>query len=248
MVNTNSSFARKIAFDFGQRSAQPLIDAWVKSGDTKEFRGTVRLLGGRGYPAMLVGTTAGQGVMKPAEEKAKQPIVPASISLAWIPPGQSEQIVSKQFLSPHHFPETYFVNTAFPPDDRSTGFERGSSVSKEWERATTDAAIEIADYVLLRLHDLTGGAQPGPDYESRLREFCRQFVSRAFRQPLNAEQASLYVDRQFEGAGRSRNGRATRRSAHNEIATFSLSWARQRASGSVWGGNSPVVRIVGLAA
>lgn len=179
---------------------QPLIDAWVKSGDTKEFRGTVRLLGGRGYPVMLVFTKAGQGVMKSAEDKAKQEIKPASISLSWIPPGQAEQVVSKEFLSPHHFPESYFVNTPFPPDDRSTGFERGSGVSKEWDRATTDAAIEIADYVLLRLNDLTGGAQPGPDYESRLREFCRQFVGRAFRQPLSAEQSSLYVDRQFEGS------------------------------------------------
>ena len=136
--------------------------------------------------------------MKSAEEKAKQEITPASISLSWIPPGRADQIVPTQFLSPHHFPESHFVNTPFPPDDRSTGFERGRSVSKEWERATTDAAIEIADYVLLRLNDLTGGAQPGPEYESRLREFCRQFVGRAFRRPLSPEQELLYVDRQFE--------------------------------------------------
>ena len=177
----------------------PLIDAWVKSGDTHEYRGRVQLLAGHGYPVMLTFTKSGQGVMKSPEEKAKQEITPAAITLAWIPPGQSEQVVSRDYLSPHHFPESYFVSTPFPPDDRSTGFERGSSVSKEWERATTEAAIEVADYVVLRLNDLSGGAQPGPEYETRLREFCRQFVRRAFRRPLSAEEQSLYVDRQFEG-------------------------------------------------
>ena len=48
------------------------------------------------------------------------------------------------------------------PDDRSTGFERGSNVSREWEQATTAAALEVADYVLRRLNDLSGGAEPGP--------------------------------------------------------------------------------------
>lgn len=177
----------------------PLIDAWVKSGDAIEYRGTVSLLAGHGYPVLLTFTKSGQGVMKSPEEKAKQEIAHADISLSWIPPGQSEQIVAKEFLSPHHFPESYFVRTPFPPDDRSTGFERGSSVSKEWERATTEAAIEIADYVVLRINDLSGGAQPGPDYESRLREFSRQFVHRAFRRPLSDDELSLYVDQQFEG-------------------------------------------------
>lgn len=177
----------------------PLIDAWVKSGEDTEFRGTVRLLAGHGYPVLMTFTKSGQGVMKSPEEKAKQEIAPASISLAWIPPGQAEQIVDKEFLSPHHFPESYIVETQFPPDDRSTGFERGSSVSKEWDRATTEAAIEVADYVGSRLNDLSGGAQPGPDYESRLREFSRQFVRRAFRRPLSEDETTRYINRQFDG-------------------------------------------------
>ncbi len=178
---------------------QPLIDGWVKSGDVKEYRRTVRLLGGRRYPLSLNFTKSGQGVSKSAEEKAKEPIKPAAISLCWVPPGRNEQVVPAEYLAPHHWPESYVVETTFPPDDRSTGFECGSAISREWDQATTNAALEVADYVLLRLHDLTGGAQPGPDYEKRLREFCVQFAERAFRGPLTVAQRERYIDRQFEG-------------------------------------------------
>ena len=178
----------------------PLINAWVKSGDEKEFRGSVRLLAGHGYPVQLNYSKSGQGVRKSAEEKAKEPIAPASLHISWIPPGQTEEIIPKEFWSPHHFPESYYVMTTFPPDDHSTGFERGSSVSREWDQATTDAALEVADYVGSRLNDLSGGAQPGPDYESRLREFARQFTQRAFRRPLTSDEIARYVDRQFQGA------------------------------------------------
>ncbi|MDB5386009.1 MAG: cytochrome c [Planctomycetaceae bacterium] len=179
---------------------QPLIDGWVKSGDVKEYHATVRLLGGRRYPVLLNFTKKGQGVMKPADQKAKEQIAPAAITLSWIPPGRSEQVIPKEFFSPQHYPESYYVETPFPPDDRSTGFERGTSISKEWDQATTHGALEVADYVVLRLRDLSGGAEPGPDYEQRLREFCRQFAERAFRGPLTAKQKELYVDRPFEGA------------------------------------------------
>ena len=178
----------------------PLIKAWVKSGDEKEFRGTVWLMAGHGYPVQLNYSKSGQGVRKSAEENAKEPIAPASLHISWIPPGQTEEIISKEFWSPHHFPESYYVMTSFPPDDRSTGFERGSSVSREWDQATTDAALEVADYVGSRLNDLSGGAQPGPDYESRLREFASQFTQRAFRRPLTSDEIARYIDRQFQGA------------------------------------------------
>lgn len=179
---------------------QPLIDQWVKSGDEKEFRATVRLLGGRAYPLNMNFSKAGQGVTKPAEQAAKEEITAASISLAWIPPGRAEEVVPQQYLSPHHAPETLVLETPFPPEDRSTGFERGNSISKEWAQATTSAAVEVADYVVPRLRDLTGGAEPGPEYQSRLREFCRQFAALAFRRPLSDEQRQLYVDRQFASA------------------------------------------------
>lgn len=176
---------------------RPLIDAWVKSGDDKEYRAKVKLLGGRNYPVEFNFTKAGQGVQKTADQKAKEEVMPTSIHLSWIAPGRTEQTITKQYLSPYHFPESYFVETPFPPDDRSTGFEQGNSVSKEWDQATTNAAIEVADYVTSRLNDLSGGAEPGPEYEQKLRVFCTQFVERAFRRKLTDEQRQTYVDQQF---------------------------------------------------
>lgn len=105
-----------------------------------------------------------------------------------------------QYLSPLSAPETYIVETTFPPDDRSTGFERGTSISKEWEQATTDAAIEVAEYVTVRLKELTGGAEATPSDEPRLREFCRQFAERAFRHPLSAQQQEFFIDQQFKAS------------------------------------------------
>ena len=52
--------------------------------------------------------------------------------------------------------------TPFPPDDRSVGYERGTSISKAWDQATTDAAIEVADYVAAHLKDLAGAGDAPP--------------------------------------------------------------------------------------
>ena len=83
--------------------------------------------------------------------------------------------------------------TPFPPDDRSVGYERGTSVSKAWDQATTDAAIEVAGYVVAHLQRT--GRRPTttpPTASAKLREFCRRFAERAFRRPLTDEQKQLY--------------------------------------------------------
>ena len=54
------------------------------------------------------------------------------------------------------------LQTPFPPDDRSVGYERGTSVSKAWDQATTDAAIEVAGYVAAHLKELAGVEQDAP--------------------------------------------------------------------------------------
>ena len=66
------------------------------------------------------------------------------------------------------------LTTPFPPDDRSAGYERGTSVSKAWDLATTDAAIEVAGYVVAHLKELSGVSDDASDREAKLREFCRQ--------------------------------------------------------------------------
>ncbi len=176
----------------------PLIDAWVKSGEQAEYKGTVRLLAGRHYLLHLYFTKAGQGTKKPEQLRAK--ISPAAISLAWKPPGRGEEIIPARQLSPQETRETLLLGTAFPPDDRSTGFERGTSVSAEWDQATTDAADEAATYVRERLGDFCGVTEPDKQREAALKEFCSRFAERAFRSPLTPEQRALYVDRQFERA------------------------------------------------
>src|SRR5207237_701003 len=96
---------------------------------------------------------------------------------------------------------TAFVpSIAMPPDDRSAGYERGTAVSKAWVQATTDGAIETANYLAANLAELTGVKSDAPERKKLLQDYCVKFAERAFRRPLTPEQKTLYVDRQFEAA------------------------------------------------
>jgi hypothetical protein len=198
---------------------RPLIDAWVMSGKDTEFRGSLYLIAGRAYPLRLEFSKAKQGVDDSKKGKAPPP-KPAFITLAWQRPRQVVTPIPSRYLSPARFPESFVVTTPFPPDDRSYGWEKATSISKAWDVATTDAAIETAGYVIANLDEFLklpparrarlGSGNPseisfdGPkekpatDREARAREFCRRFVERAFRRPLTAEQTAAYIDRQFK--------------------------------------------------
>jgi cytochrome c553 len=178
---------------------RPLIDALVKSGNDNEHRASIRLLGGRVYPLRLEFFKAKQGVDDSKKRKTKPPPAKASIALEWKPPHRAAEVIPRHNLTPGRFPETFVVETPFPPDDRSTGYERGTSVSKAWDQAATDAAIETATYVAARLREL-GGVGDGADRDKALREFGLKFAERAFRRPLTDEQKEFYVDRRLKGA------------------------------------------------
>jgi hypothetical protein len=178
---------------------RPLIDAAVQSGSENEYRAPLYLLGGRAYPLRLEFSKGVQGVNNLAKVKEKPP-AKASVALAWKPPNQVVQVIPRHCLLPVTTPETFAVSAPFPPDDRSTGYERGSSVSKEWEEATTEAAIETAAYVTKHLSELSGVPDDAADREPRLREFCRQFAERALRRPLGPVQERIFVTRPFLGA------------------------------------------------
>jgi cytochrome c553 len=178
---------------------QPLIDAWVKSGSDTEFRGSLFLLGGRAYPLRLEFSKAKQGVDDSKKIKDK-PQVNASIALLWKLPKRTAEIIPARNLSPNRVPETFVVTTPFPPDDRSLGWERGSTISKAWDQAATDAALETASYVSTRLNDLAGTKEGAPDRDAKVRDFSKKFAAAAFRRPLTDDQKNLFVDRQFEGA------------------------------------------------
>lgn len=174
----------------------PLIDAWIKSGNTNEFHASLFLLAGRPYPLRLEFTKSTQGVDDTDKLKGR-PVAPASISLSWRRPHLAEEIIPSRCLVRDNSPESYVPSTPFPPDDRSIGYERGSSVSKAWDEATTAAAFETAAYVNAHLSELAHTHEGAPDRLARVQAFCKQFVETAFRRPLTPELAQFYVDRQF---------------------------------------------------
>lgn len=162
----------------------PLIDGWVRSGDEKAHRETLFLLAGRQYPVKIE-------FFKEKKEKG------ASVALLWKLVDRVEELVPETALGPGKATETLIVRTAFPPDDRSMGFERGNLVSKAWDEATTEAAMETALYVVARLKALAGTSLDAADAKAKLTQFCRKFAERAFRRPLTPDQTQFFVDRQF---------------------------------------------------
>ena len=179
----------------------PLIDATVKSGSDTEYRASIFLLAGRAYPIKLEFSKAKQGVDDSKDKKTKiKPPAPASIALLWKIPNGPDETIPARNLSPLGNPESFALTTPFPPDDRSVGYERGTSISKAWDSATTDAAIEVAGYVAEHLDRLANTKADAPDRKEKLREFARQFAKRAFRRPLDDEQRAFFVDGQFAEA------------------------------------------------
>ena len=163
----------------------PLIDASVVAG--AEYRGTRRLIGGRVYPLRLE-------CNKAARDKT------GAIALLWKPPHGVEQIIPARNLSPARVSPTFVVTTRFPADDSSVGYERGVLVSKAWDEATTHAAIDVANYVVKNLDRLAGSRASDTNRPARVQNFCAEFVSAAFRRPLDGEQKRLFVTAHFNEA------------------------------------------------
>lgn len=166
---------------------KPLIDAWVKSGSETEFRGTISLLGGRAYPIRLELSKATQGVNDDDKKKGK-PAPKATIELLWRRPKRVAETIPTRNLFAKEVAPVFVVSNPFPADDRSIGYERGNSVSKEWDDAVTAAALEAASFWSRRSKD-----------DPKLKESCEWFVQRAFRRTLDPETKARYVDKQFEG-------------------------------------------------
>ncbi|MEO2013544.1 MAG: DUF1592 domain-containing protein [Fuerstiella sp.] len=162
-----------------------LIDAWVKSGYDTEYRDSLFLLAGRIYPLRLEWFTF--------KEKT------ASVRLWWKPPHGIDQPIPARNLSPQNSTQVLVVDTPFPPDDRSDGYLRGTTVSKEWDEATTFAAVDTVDRLWPMLRRIVPGKK-SEERDERLNKFCATFANRAFRRPLSAHEQNVYVDSQFESA------------------------------------------------
>jgi len=165
-------------------STTPLIDAYVASGAQTEHRATIRLIGGRAYPLEL--------------DFFKFNDATASIALEWKPPHGVQQVIPARNLSTDRVDSTFVLETRFPADDSSAGYERGVQISKAWDEAATQAAIETANQVVARLDALARTRKEEPDRDEKLREFGARFVEAAWRRPLTGAEREVFVDAQFQ--------------------------------------------------
>lgn len=167
---------------------EPLVDAWVSSGTAHEHRTKLRLIGGRAYPLRL--------------DLFKFKDKTSAISLQWKPPHSVEQSIPAHNLSPDHVAATFVCGTPFPPDDSSVGYERGVSISKQWDEAATQAALEVATFVVENLDRLSHSMPSDTNRAAKVETFCNEFVATAFRRPLTEEQKRLFVSTHFKRAGK----------------------------------------------
>jgi Protein of unknown function (DUF1592)/Protein of unknown function (DUF1588)/PA14 domain/Cytochrome C oxidase, cbb3-type, subunit III len=170
---------------------EPLIDAWVASGTVTEHKAKIRLLGGRVYPLKLDLTKF--------KEKT------SAISLQWLPPRSAQQPIPPRNLCPSDSTPTLVVTTPFPPDDSSLGYERGVSVSKAWDEASTSAAIEVAGYVARNLDRLSQSKANDTNRSAKAEAFCADFVTRAFRRPLSDDDKRIFISSQFKSQAVAKN-------------------------------------------
>jgi len=165
-----------------------LIDAWVSAGpQVREEKKNLFLVGGRAYRLLL--------------DHFKFKEKSASIELWWKPPHGVAEIIPQQVLRTDRPRELMIVNTNFPADDRSVGYERGTSISKGWDQATTEAAIATAEHVEMKLNELAGTKDGAADRVEKLKNFAITLVEAAFCRPLNEEQKQIYVESHFKSAG-----------------------------------------------
>jgi mono/diheme cytochrome c family protein len=168
-------------------SEKAFIDGWVSAGPTvREEKKSIYLVGGRAYRLML--------------DHFKFKEQSASIELWWTPPHGLKEIIPAHHLRNDRPQTRLIVNTTFPADDRSVGYERGTTISKAWDQAVTDAAVTTAEYVEANLDQLAGTKDGAPDRTEKLRRFAEEFVQTAFARPLTPEQKALFVDAHFASA------------------------------------------------
>lgn len=187
----------------------PLYDGTVHSAGKTRHTIPVSLVGGRQYPIRIEFVSAHIGLnIKKIEEL---PPVHGFVELQWKRPGRMIETIPTRYLTPGRASEVFVLKSPFPPDDFSRGYERGVTVSSAWFEATTQAAVEVAHYMLDRMSAGLAEKVSEDGYQA----FAYRWVERAFRRPLSASERELYVDRQFESA-------PTKREALKRVIVLSL--------------------------
>jgi len=187
IVRSSCSFK----MDFGKLDRQ-FIDNHVQSGDRTEFRQPIVLTAGRIYPFKI------DFIQK--DRKTENP--PAKVSVSWIKPGGVEEIIPTANLVPNVARSTFSIQTTTPPDDRSYGFERGISVSRQWDDATTAAALEFAQVAAEELWPRfeRQHKKDSDEGRSKLRNFLAEVIEVAFRGSLDDNQKRIYIDKNVDAA------------------------------------------------
>ncbi len=187
IVRSTCSFV----MDFGKIGRQ-LINNHVQSGDKTEFRKVVTLTAGRVYPFKI------DFIQR--ERKTEKP--PASVSLSWIPPNGTEQVIPTRNLITQGATPTFSLETELPPDDRSYGFERGIAINRQWDESTTAASLEFAQVVSDELWPAyrKKHAKDSDENRAQLRAFLMEIVEVAFRSPLSEDLKTRYIDHQVNAA------------------------------------------------
>lgn len=174
--------------EFGSRNRE-LINNHVQSEGRDEFRRDIFLTAGRAYPFEIS--------FLQRKRKTKQP--PARVSLSWIPPGGIEEVIPKENLIPEQLADTFALQAKLPPDDRSYGYDRGTSVSRQWDESTTATAIEFAEIAIKELYPKFRHRYRNDADENRsvLKRFLAEIVTVAFRGKLDDAARHLYIDQQI---------------------------------------------------
>ena len=174
--------------EFGSRNRE-LINNHVQSEGRDEFQREIFLTAGRAYPFEIS--------FLQRKRKTKQP--PARVSLSWIPPGGIEEVIPQQNLIPEQLADAFALQAKLPPDDRSYGYDRGTSISRQWDESTTATAIEFAEIAIAELYPNYRHRYRNEADENRsiLKRFLAEIITVAFRGKLDEAARKLYIDQQI---------------------------------------------------
>lgn len=173
---------------------EKFFDNHVSSGEMAEHSATIHLVGGRLYPISV----------ELIKRERKTGNVDISLTMSWKTPTGIEEPIPSRYLIPGWAPTAFAPQTPMPPDDRSAGYVRGSTISREWADATTQAALEFADVAVEKLWPKYSKEaekkKDGPKGRDALKQFCYEILDAANRRPADETLRKVFVDQQLEEA------------------------------------------------
>ncbi|RLT14542.1 MAG: DUF1588 domain-containing protein [Planctomycetota bacterium] len=163
----------------------PLIDASVVSYEKSTNSASIFLVAGQVYRFVL-------DASKNKEPKAR-------LSLQWKPPSGVLEPIPDSLLSPTWAPQTLLIETPFPPDDASVGYERGTSISRDWFEALIASAIEVGNQITEDPKRWMPKQANDPTNLEHVKKWCALWVSAALRRPLTPDDTQRFVEAHFDG-------------------------------------------------